>query len=97
MKVVVLRSARLTIQDGFEFYERQYSGLGRYFVESILKEIKSLKQLGGIHQKVHERYYRMVCKDFPFSIYYTMEGSEVRVQAILDNRMDPERIRQKLE
>lgn len=88
MKIRVLRSARRTVAGGIEFYERQQSGLGAYFLNSIMSDLRSLSIYAGVHQKYND-YYRMVCSKFPYSIYYRKEDSNVDVYAVLDDRRDP--------
>ncbi len=89
MTIRILRSARSTAADGVRFYERQEAGLGAYFLNSIMSDLRSLKIYAGVHQKYDDTYYRMPCKRFPYSIYYLIEGSDVNVYAILDDRRDP--------
>lgn len=97
MKIRILRSARRTIDDGYWFYENQESGLGGYFLDSIMSDIKSLKVYAGIHEIfAYDHYHRMVCGTFPFSIFYKIEHSEVRVYAVLDNRQNPDTINDRL-
>jgi hypothetical protein len=96
MRIIVLRSARRAIADGIQFYEDQESGLGAYFLDSIMADIRSLKIYAGVHQVFDDRYYRMTCRTFPCSIYYRIENSDVKVYAVLDDRRDPEWIRSRL-
>lgn len=94
MNIRVLRSARRTVADGIRFYERQGTGLGSYFLNSIMSDIRSLGIYAGTHQKFNGSYYRMVCLRFPYSIYYRKEGSDVDIYAVLDDRRDPKRTEQ---
>lgn len=96
MKIVVLRSARKTIADGFWFYENQEAGLGSYFRNSIMADIRSLKLYAGIHQVHFDKYHRLVSRTFPYSIFYRVEESEIRVYAVLDSRRDPDWISDRL-
>lgn len=90
MIIRVLRSARRTVADGIRFYERQQTGLGAYFLSSIMSDLRSLSIYAGVHQK-HNDYFRMVCTKFPYSIYYRKDGTNVDVYAVLDDRRDPKR------
>ena len=38
----------------------------------------------------------MLSRKFPFGIYYTVVGDEVRVHAVLDLRQNPKSIRQRM-
>lgn len=97
MNIRVLRSARRTVADGIRFYEGQEAGLGSYFLNSIMSDLRSLNIYAGVHQKYDNFYYRMVCKRFPYSIYYRREGMDVQVYAVLDDRRDPEATKSVLE
>lgn len=97
MNILVLRSARRTVADGIRFYERQEAGLGAYFLSSIMSDLRSLKIYGGGHQKYDDTpYHRMVCKRFPYSIYYLKQEMEILVYAVLDDRRDPKWINRAL-
>ncbi|MCC6453210.1 MAG: type II toxin-antitoxin system RelE/ParE family toxin [Acidobacteria bacterium] len=96
MRVRVLVSARRTVADGIRFYESQQLGLGAYFLNSIMSDLRSLGIYAGIHQKHFGSYHRMICSKFPFSIYYRKDGEEVSVLAILDDRRDPNWIKGEL-
>jgi plasmid stabilization system protein ParE len=90
MSIRILRSARRTIADGIKFYERQEIGLGAYFLASIMSDLRSLGVYGGGHQMYHDTpYHRMVCRRFPYSVYYRRDGSNIDIYAVLDDRRDP--------
>ena len=95
MRILILPSARADLSDGFEFYERQQEGLGRYFLESLFSDIESLRLYAGIHPK-RFGYHRLLSKRFPYAVYYDQEGMTTRVWAVLDCRSDPNAIREKL-
>ena len=96
MNVRILRSATRTLAEGIRFYERQQAGLGAYFLTSIMSDLRSLRTTGGSHQKFNDSYQRMICRKFPYSIYYQSDGSKVNVFAVLDDRRDPEWIKEML-
>ena len=90
MNIRVLQSARRTIAEGIRFYERQEAGLGAYFLNSMMSELRSLRIYAGSHQRYDDTpYLRMVCKTFPYSIYYRIDGKAALVYAVLDDRRDP--------
>jgi len=88
MNLHVHEQAAADLIDGVMFYERQGSGLGDYFLDSIYSDIESLRLFAGIHRKVFG-YHLMLSKVFPFSIYYKVTGDIVRVWRVLDCRRDP--------
>jgi hypothetical protein len=88
VKIEILVKAEQDLADGFRFYEGQSPGLGHYFLDSIFGDIESLHLYAGIHAK-HFGYNRLLAKRFPFALYYRVEGSVIRVYAILDCRRNP--------
>jgi hypothetical protein len=95
MTVFVLDDAAEDIESGKKFYDSRESGIGDYFVESILSDLSSLALYSGIHP-VHFGFHRMLSKRFPFGIYYEIKGETACVYAILDMRRDPLWVRSEL-
>ena len=52
MTIRILSLAEADLLNGFRFYERQSSGVGLYFLESLTSDIESLRLYAGIHRKV---------------------------------------------
>lgn len=92
MNIRILPSATRDLNDGFEFYERQESGVGDYFVDSISSDISSLRLYAGFHRRRGE-LFRFSSKRFPFWIYYRIEDQIIFVIGVLDARQNPGRIR----
>ena len=51
MTLRILSLAEADLLNGFRFYERQSSGVGLYFLESLNSDIESLRLYAGIHRK----------------------------------------------
>jgi plasmid stabilization system protein ParE len=95
MKISILAPARFDLIESYWFYEEFEIGLGDQFLESILEDIDSLLVTAGVHE-VHAGKHRKIATRFPHSIFYVVESNEVRIQAILDNRRDPDWISDRL-
>ena len=95
MRVEISTDAHEDLANGHAFYERQSSGLGGYFADTLYSEIESLQIYAGIHP-IRNGFYRMLARRFPYSIFYQIEGDVTRVYAVLDNRMNPIRIQRML-
>jgi len=91
MTIVILEDAAQDLEAGRRFYESRQSGIGDYFVESILSDLESLVLYAGIHRK-HFGFYRVLSRRFPFGIYYEFQHETVFIYAILDLRRKPSRI-----
>ncbi len=93
----ILDRAEDDLVAGWRFYEAQQSGLGAYFLDSLYGDIESLHLYAGIHLKVLKRYHRLLSKRFPYAVFYTVVGNEVRIHAVLDCRRNPAWLRRQLE
>jgi hypothetical protein len=89
----IVASARRDLDEGFQFYESQEIGLGDYFLSSVRADIESLKITAGVHRILYADYHRLLCKTFPFAIYYTKREAEMTIFAVVDCRRDPAWIR----
>ena len=94
-QVVGLAGAAEDIEAARDFYEAQQTGIGEYYVDSLLADIESLGLLSGIHPK-HFDFHRMLASRFPFRIYYREHGEQTQVFAVLDLRRNPNWIRKEL-
>jgi hypothetical protein len=96
MTVVILEDAAEDLESGERFYESCATGIGDYFLDSILSDLDSLVLFAGVHP-IYFGLHRMLSKRFPFGIYYEVEADIVYVYAILDLRGNPAWIRQHLQ
>ena len=97
MTVVILEDAAEDLESGAQFYESCATGVGDYFLDSILSDLDSLILFAGVHP-LYLGFHRMLSKRFPVRrLYYEMEDDVVYVYAILDLRRDPLWIRKQLQ
>ena len=83
MNIEILDEAQEDLVQGFRFYESQEPGLGSYFLDCLFSDIDSLLVFAGIHAVTYASH-RCLSRRFPFAIYYSLEGTLVRVHAVLD-------------
>src|ERR1044072_8708605 len=95
MTVVILEDAAEDLESGAQVYESRATGVGDYFLDSILSDLDSLVLFAGVHP-IYFGFHRMLSKRFPFGIYYEVEGDVAYVYAILDLRRDPLWVRKQL-
>ena len=86
--VVALSDVAQDLNKGKEFYDLKGPGVGDYFWDSLMADIKSLIIFSGIHV-IKNGYYRMSAKRFPYSIYYTVDKEVAYVITVLPMRKDP--------
>jgi plasmid stabilization system protein ParE len=95
MKVEILDLALEDLKAGFNFYERRSPGLGSYFYDSVFADIKTLRDNAGIHPMMYGSH-RLICKTFPFAVFYTVSQGTVRVESVLDCRQRPAKIKRRI-
>jgi plasmid stabilization system protein ParE len=96
VNVRILPLASNDLIDGYWFYEERENGLGDYFLSTLESEIDSLSDQAGIHLKVLDFYFVKHSSRFPYSIYYFVSRDTVMVEAVIDQRRDPEWISERL-
>lgn len=94
-QVVVLSEAAFDIEQGMDFYEMIEAGVGLYFRDSIITDLRRLGLYFGEHS-VHFGFFRALSSRFPYAIYYRDQGEIRQVVAVLDLRRDPKWIRDQL-
>ena len=96
MKLRILASAKVDLEEGSRFYEAQSAGLGDYFITSVGADIESLRLYAGTHPVAYKGFHRSLCRIFPFAIYYLISPDAATIYAIVDCRRDPAWIRRRL-
>lgn len=96
MNVRILPLARNDLSEGYWFYEERESGLGDYFLSTLESEIDDFAYQAGIHIRVLDLYFVKHSSRFPYSIYYFVSGETVMIDAVIDQRPDPEWIGNRL-
>lgn len=95
-RVGISEEALEDLNEGFQFYEAQETGLGDYFTACLKADIEGLKVSAGMHAVVYKDYHRLLSKVFPYGIFYTMGSAGAVVWAVIDLRRDPSWIQDEL-
>lgn len=94
-RVVVLEEAARDIEAGIDFYEAAEPGVGAYFRDTIVAEIRRLAHHFGEHA-IHFGFHRALSARFPYAIYYRDDESIRTIVAVLDLRRNPRWVRGEL-
>lgn len=94
--VRIARSAEADLLEGYVFYERQQTGVGDYFLDSLYADIDALALYAGNHPKPDGRLHRSLADRFPFAIYYELKDDLATVVAVLDCRQNPASITERV-
>jgi hypothetical protein len=93
--IVVLAEAASDIERGIDFYNSIKDGVGRYFRDSMIAELRRLGLYFGKH-RIHLGFFRALSSRFPYAIYYRDKGDIRQVVAVLDLRRSPKWIQETL-
>lgn len=93
--IVVLAEAASDIERGIDFYNLIEDGVGSYFRDSMIADLRRLGLYFGKH-RIHYGFFRALSSRFPYAIYYRDKGDTRQVVAVLDLRRSPKWIRETL-
>lgn len=89
-------SALCDLEEIWDFYEEQETGVGDYFLKCMEAEYFALERSAGV-QRQKDGFYCFVTRSFHHLIYYRMEDKIPVVYAVIDGRRDPEFNRKKIQ
>lgn len=93
--LIVLEEAACDIERGIDFYNAIEDGIGLYFRDAIIADIRRLGVYFGEH-RIHLGFFRALSSRFPYAIYYQDKEGTRQVVAVLDLRRSPDWIHDQL-
>jgi plasmid stabilization system protein ParE len=96
IELILLQQADADIQAAFDRYENYQEGRGEVFMHHLDAAFTLLRQNPEMAPPYAGSYRRMLVRDFPYGIFYSVQPSRLVVVAVMDLRQDPETIRRKL-
>jgi hypothetical protein len=94
-QVLVIAEAASGIELGIDLHDAIEDGVGPYFRDPIIAEIRRLGVYFGEH-RIHLGDFRALSSRFPCAIYYQDREGTRQVIAVLNLRCSPEWIRDQL-
>ena len=91
MKLRYTDKAKDDVELSFAWYERQRRGLGFEFLDCVENAVKSIQENPKIYRTYYSAFRGCTIRRFPFSVFYTIENTEIVVHSVFDNRQDPEK------
>jgi len=91
MKLCYTDRAKDDVELAFAWYERQRRGLGFEFLDCIEVTVKSILENPEMYRIYYCSFRGCVIRRFPFSVFFTVEDTEIVVHSVFDNRQDPEK------
>jgi plasmid stabilization system protein ParE len=88
--VLVFRSeARKELDEAYNWYESQQSGLGDEFLEYVDEVLNRICQQPELYVVVYRDVRRVVLQRFPYVISYRIISSRIVITGVFHGRRDP--------
>lgn len=89
MNIRLLEPAQAELDEAIAWYAEQAPGLGDAFLIEALKSIKLIEQFPQAWHPLTPQIRRCRLKRFPYSLVYTLDGSEILVLAVAHQHRKP--------
>jgi plasmid stabilization system protein ParE len=87
-RLVIREQALADTEQAARWYEGQRPGLGRQFAHRIDQVLARIQGNPEQYQIVHRDVRRAVTRQFPYGVFYRVDGENVLVFAVVDLRRD---------
>lgn len=92
--VLVFRpEVREELNEAYNWYENQQTGLGDNFLDSIDEALNRICQMPESYPIIYRDVRRSVVRRFPYLVYYRIVSSRVIITAIFHSRRDPKALK----
>lgn len=88
-RLIIRPEAEFDIQDAFEYYEAQSSGLGSEFVRAIDACLSGIGRNPQAYPVVYKQARRALIRRFPYGILYVINQDVIVVLACFHGRRNP--------
>ena len=90
MKVRLLDIAEIELDEAWQWYETQSSGLGERFLDEIRSARKMMVAFPEAWQTIDDGIRRYRLKAFPYGLIYVVNGIEILIVAVAHNHRAPD-------
>lgn len=87
--LLLTSDAEQEIIDAFLWYEQQRQGLGLRFEKEVFEAFDRISQNPFLNRKVSFEKRRAIVKNFPYGVYYQVNGDQIIVLAVVSFLRDP--------
>ena len=79
----------LDVEAAFEWYEAENSGLGFEFLEQLRRSYLRILENPLACQELRHGIRRALTRQFPYAIYFSIEGQTILILAVLHTARNP--------
>ena len=95
-EVTLRAEADRDVWEAASWYEKKQQGIGQYFLDEILVTLDILAQQALAYPVLHEKTRRVIVKNFPFGVYYTVRGQTAVIVAVVHMSRNPKVWKQRI-
>jgi plasmid stabilization system protein ParE len=96
-KPVLLPAAERDVKKAYEWYEEQREGLGDVFLERVEECLTSIGRSPKAFQPVAKDARRAIVKQFPYVIFFRIEGKVTYVYSVFHTSQNPQKRMERLD
>ncbi len=96
MKVRLISSASIELDEAVGFYDHQLPGLGLRFFQEIGETIERIRFMPDAWPKIGERTRRCIMKAFPYALLNVVESDLILITAVAHLHRNPEHFRNRV-
>jgi plasmid stabilization system protein ParE len=85
----VSRAAELELNEAADFYDLRDPGLGSAFLDEVERSLREIVQHPEAAAEVRGAVRKRITASFPYSIFYSSHGDQVRIRAIAHQKRRP--------
>ena len=82
MQTKFIEPALIELDDAFEYYNLQASGLGKKLIEEVLETIEIISKYPQSYPKNTENTRKAVLRKFPYTLIYSLFKDKVYIIAL---------------
>ena len=91
--ISVRSAASEQLQQAYEWYESQQTGLGVSFLDAVHQVLDLIQQQPSVYRIRYGTNVRgALVGNFPYLVYYRTDEHTVNILAVFNTRQDPERL-----
>ena len=95
MSLVVQPEAETDITNAAFWYHEQSSAVRDSFLAAVDRALQAIEQRPLQYQRIYNQVRRLVLREFPYALFYTISGQNVVVIACLHCSRDPKHWRKR--
>ena len=88
---VLLPPAKGDVKKAYQWYEDQKSGLGDVFLERVEECLGAIARSPKAFQPVAKEARRAIVRQFPYVIFYRIEGKAIYVYSVFHTSQNPQK------